>query len=110
VYLYGDVNGMFCCCGCQLLCGSYPHRRDKLKYRQEDSVWLPDRSAAILHLRHHRLYGHAFPKYAEKRLIEELKESGEKLTGKKIPFAKYYKEKKSNLARFLKLLKSKENR
>lgn len=75
--MYGDINGMFCCCGCQLLQGTYPHRRDALRYAQENSIWLAGRSAAILHLRHHKLYGHKFPRRAERQLIKELKEEGE---------------------------------
>ena len=77
VYLYGDVNGMFCCCGCQLLVGTFPHRRDRLRYAQTNSVWLSTRSEAILHLRHHKLHGHKFPRRVERTLLRELKEEGE---------------------------------
>jgi hypothetical protein len=38
---------------------------------------LTTRSAAILHLRHHKLYGHKVPGYAEKILLTELKTIGE---------------------------------
>jgi hypothetical protein len=122
VYLYGNVNGMFCCCGCFLLIGTYPHRRDALRFSQEDSVWLPTRSAAILHLRHHRLYGHKFPARAEKRLIQELKEEGEFMTGldekdtcliclfrksKPLSYEKYKKQRDKNFASVLKKLKRK---
>jgi hypothetical protein len=69
VYLYGDCNGMFCCCGCKLL--------STVGNARENSVWLLDRSAAILHLRHHRLYGHKFPRRAERLLMVELRDEGE---------------------------------
>lgn len=82
IYMYGDVNGMFCCCGCPLLQGTKgKNHKDKLRYAEENSVWLSSRSAAILHLRHHRLVGHKFPRRAERLLLQELKEEGEYMVG-----------------------------
>lgn len=71
VYMYGDVNGNFCCCGCRML--------REMKNSQEVSVWLPSRSAALLHLEHHRLLGHRFPARATSELRRELIEEGEYL-------------------------------
>lgn len=70
VYLYGDCNGMFCCCGCKLI--------QTVGNNRIVSIWLADRTAAILHLRHHRLAGHKFPRRAERRLMLELKKEGER--------------------------------
>ena len=69
VYLYGDVNGFFCCCGCKML------RRSPLT--QTTSVWMLTRSEVLLHLELHRLKGHKFPKYVEKNIRKELREQGE---------------------------------
>jgi hypothetical protein len=94
VYMYGDVNGQFCCCGCKML------RRTNMRFAQENSVWLPTRSAAILHLRHHRLLGHKFPRRAERRLMQELKEQGEfLLTNGRKPYP--YKKFRKRIAKFL---------
>ena len=69
VYLYGDVCGMFVCCGCKLL------GVGKDGYR--GSIYMLTRSQAILHLKHHRLVDHKFPRRAAQRLRQELKEEGE---------------------------------
>lgn len=43
---------------------------------------LHSKSAAILHLRHHRLFGHKFPRRAEQKLMQELREEGEHFIGR----------------------------
>jgi hypothetical protein len=87
VYLLQDVKGKFCCCGCALIQGL--GGRGGLRIAQESSVWMDTRSAAILHLRHHRLAGHKFPASAEQRLMRELRYYGERPTGEPQSFEQY---------------------
>jgi hypothetical protein len=92
VYLWADGLKAYCM-GCTLLQGdrysggpNYP-----MKYAQENTVELTTRSAAILHLRHHKLMGHNFPCYAMKRLMAELRTEGERWCGPKRSFYAYRK-------------------
>lgn len=74
VYLYEDVNGLICCCGCKLLRRirvsgrwksylSFLRKRMRFYYYSghEGNAWFGTRTSALLHLQHHRLAGHRFP-------------------------------------------------
>lgn len=60
---------MFVCCGCKLT------EADEVGYKKD--LYMLTRTQTLLHLKHHRLVGHKFPRRAEQMLRQELKTEGE---------------------------------
>jgi hypothetical protein len=92
VYLYEDVNGLICCCGCKLLrrmraggrWGTYSicgKERGFYHPGHDGNAWFGTRMSAILHLQHHKLAGHRFPARAEKTLRRQAKDEGDEMPG-----------------------------